>query len=165
LWKINTDVFWENVNFNQFKCLYLGSIVILCVSTSLSTPKRLSAKEVSLSQSQESILNRAEKAYFSGNYQLAIASWLKIIKEQEPKSNQSVIAYSNLASLYWHIGNPGEAVKYWQESLAFYREQKTQRAQAKLAATLVDTARAYNDLGQPRFSIPLLTEAVSFGFG
>ncbi|MEY2834258.1 MAG: hypothetical protein RLZZ574_3518, partial [Cyanobacteriota bacterium] len=160
----NTDVFWESVNLNKFKCLCLGSIVILCVCISLFTPKRLSAKEVSSTQSQESILlNRAEKAYLSGDYQLAIASWLKIIKEQEqePKSNQSVTAYSNLASLYWHTGNPGEAIKYWQESLAFYREQKTQRAQAKLAATLVDTARAYNDLGQPRFSIPLLTEAVS----
>ena len=30
-----------------------------------------------------------------------------------------------------------------------------------MAATLTDTARAYNDLGQPRFSIPLLTEALS----
>jgi tetratricopeptide (TPR) repeat protein len=162
LWKINTDVFWENVNFNQFKCLYLGSIVIPCVCISIFTPKILLAKEISSTQFQGSILlKRAEKAYLSGNYQLAIASWLKIIKEQEPKSNQSVTAYSNLASWYWHTGNPGEAVKYWQESLAFYREQKTQRAQAKLAATLVDTARAYNDLGQPRFSIPLLTEAVS----
>ncbi|MEN9519785.1 MAG: hypothetical protein RLZZ381_2373 [Cyanobacteriota bacterium] len=158
----NTDVFWKSVNLNKFKCLCLGSIVILCVSISLFIPKRLSAKEVSSTQSQESILlNRAEKAYFSGDYQLAIASWLKIIKQQEPKSNQSVTAYSNLASLYWHTGNPSAAIKYWQKSLAFYREQETESAQAKLAATLVDTARAYNDLGQPRFSIPLLTEAVS----
>jgi CHAT domain-containing protein len=147
---------------SKFIYFYCGVVASCLLSFSLFIPKVTVAEEVSSTQSQGSILlNRAEKAYLAGNYQLAIASWLKIIKEQEPKSHQSVTAYSNLASLYWHIGNPSVAIKYWQESLAFYREQETESAQAKLAATLVDTARAYNDLGQPRFSIPLLTEAVA----
>lgn len=158
----NTDIFLEKVNLNQFKCLYLGSIVILCVFISLFIPKVLLAEEVSLTQSQRSILlNRAEQAYISGDYSKAIANWLKIAKEQKQQSNQLANVYSNLASMYWHKGKPGEAIKYWQKSVKFYRAQETDRAQAKLAATLVDTARAYNDLGQPRFSIPLLTEAVS----
>ena len=125
-------------------------------------PKTLLAKEVSLTESQRSVLlNQAEQAYISGNYQKAIALWLEITEKQKDESYQLANVYSNLASVYWHTGKPGEAIKYWQKSLEFYREQATDRAQAKLAATLIDTARAYNDLGQPRFSIPLLNEAVS----
>ena len=159
---VNMDTFSKDAVIAQFKCLYLDFIVALCVFISLFIPKVLLAEEVSLTQSQKSILlDRAEQAYISGNYQKAIALWLKIAKEQKPESNQLANVYSNLASVYWHTGKPGEAIKYWQKSVEFYREQETDRAQAKLAATLVDTARAYNDLGQSRFSIPLLTEAVS----
>ncbi|MDJ0589178.1 MAG: CHAT domain-containing protein [Pleurocapsa sp. MO_226.B13] len=122
-------------------------------------PKIVIAKPASLTQSQINILsNRAIRAYSLGNDREAISIWLKILKQAD---NANPTVYSNLASVYWHTGNPGKAVRYWQKSIEIYRERATERAVEQLAATLTDTARAYNDLGQPRFSIPLLTEAIA----
>lgn len=132
---------------------------------SLFIPRTTIAEEVSSTQSQINVLSdRARQAYFSGNYQRASAIWLKIVEQveqQEPESNQLAIVYDNLASVYWLTAKPGEAVRYWQKSIEIYRKQETDSSPAKLAATLTDTARAYNDLGQPRLAIPLLTEAIS----
>ena len=136
--------------------------IILLVLIPLFIPTVLIAEEISSSQSQLNVLlNRAQRAYISGNYTEAISIWLKIVRQTEQKSNQLASVHDNLASVYWHTGNPGAAVQHWQKSLAIEREQKTAQSPEKLAATLTDTARAYNDLGQPRFSIPLLTEALS----
>ncbi|MGL6340124.1 MAG: tetratricopeptide repeat protein, partial [Waterburya sp.] len=124
-------------------------------------PKAIIADNTSLTQAQINILlNRANQAYISGNYQEAIANWLKIVKKQEPQSNQLAIVYDNLASVHWHTGKSGAAIRYWRQAITIYRQ--TDNSLAKLAATLTDTARAYNDLGQPNFSIPLLTEAISY---
>ncbi|WP_237743577.1 CHAT domain-containing protein [Pleurocapsa sp. PCC 7319] len=133
----------------------------MCITIPLFIPKTIGAEVSSTSSQSNILLDRADNAYASGNYQEAISIWLKVVKEQKPKSNQLATVYANLASIYWHTGKAGEAVKYWQESLKIYREIKTNKFDEKIAATLVDTARAYNDLGQPRFSIPLLTEAIS----
>ena len=140
--------------------IYLYTSVIFLVITSLFTPKAIIAKNVSSIQINF-WLDRAEQAYISGNYQEAISIWSKVVKEQKLGQAKLAIIYSNLASVYWHTGRAGDAVKFWQKSLQIYRETKTHRSHDKLAATLIDTARAYNDLGQPRFSIPLITEALS----
>ncbi|MEM7554799.1 MAG: CHAT domain-containing protein, partial [Cyanobacteria bacterium P01_A01_bin.84] len=128
---------------------------------SLFIPNEIIAEEGLLNQSKSNaLLNRANKAYLLGNYQEAISIWLKIVEKQELDRNQLAIVYSNLASVYWHTGRAGEAVRSWHRAIEIYRETKTARKD-KLAATLIDTARAYNDLGQSRFSIPLVTEALS----
>jgi CHAT domain-containing protein len=158
--KINT--FSNNVTVNKFKCFYLGAIVFFLLLLSLFIPRTTIAEEVSSTQSKINVLiDRAKQAYFSGNYQAAIATWLEIVKQQEPESNQLAIVYDNLASVHWLMAKPGEAIRYWQKSIEIYRKQSTDSSPAKLAATLTDTARAYNDLGQPRLAIPLLTEAIS----
>ncbi len=142
----------------QFQYLHSNAIVIFCVLMLSFVPKAIIAKEVSLTQSQINVLfNKANQAYAAGDYQEAISIWLKIVKQKEEKSARLATVYSNLASVYRHQGKSGAAVRYWQKSSQIYREIDRP---SKLAATLTDTARAYNDLGQPRFSIPLLTEAI-----
>jgi CHAT domain-containing protein len=159
---VNINTFLNNVTVNKFKCFYLGAIVFFLLSLSLFIPRTTIAEEVSLNQTKINVLSdRAKQAYFSGNYQAAIAIWLEIVKQQEPESNQLAIVYDNLASVHWLTAKPGKAVRYWQKSIEIYRKQATNSSPAKLAATLTDTARAYNDLGQPRLAIPLLTEAIS----
>jgi CHAT domain-containing protein len=159
---ININTFLNNVTVNKFKCFYWAAILFFLLSLALFTPKTTIAEEVSSTQSQINILiDRAKQAYFSGNYQKAISIWLDIVEQQEPESNQLAIVYDNLASVHWLMAKPGEAVRYWQKSIEIYRKQEIDSSPAKLAATLTDTARAYNDLGQPRLAIPLLTEAIS----
>ena len=108
----------------------------------------------------ELLLEGAERAISLGHYQRAISYWQQIIQSEELESEPLALIHNNIASVYWHRGNPGKAVKQWQESLDIYRQQQ-HPSPRQLAATLTDQARAYNDLGQPRFSIPLLREAIS----
>ena len=146
----------------RYRYLYLCLAVIVCITIPSFIPKAIIGAEAFSTLSQSNILlDRANNAYASGNYQEAISIWLKVVEEQKPKSNQLATIYANLASVYWHTGKSGEAIKYWQKSLKIYRETEINSSLEKIAATLVDTARAYNDLGQPRFSIPLITEAIS----
>lgn len=143
---------------NQFKSFSLAITLFSLGFLSLFLPRVIIAEEVPLTQSSvDVLLDRAKQAYFSGNYQEAISIWLKIVAE-EPEAQQLASVYENLASLYWHKGNPPEAIKYWQKAIAIYRDDNSL---ASLAATLTDTARAYNNLGQPRWSIPLLDEAIA----
>jgi CHAT domain-containing protein len=163
---VNINTFSNNVTVNKFKCFYLGAIIFFLLSFSLFIPRTTIAEEVSSKQSKINVLSdRAKQAYFSGNYQAAIAIWSEIVDRQEPESNQLAVVYDNLASVHWLIAKPGEAVRYWQKSIEIYRKQETDSSAAKLAATLTDTARAYNDLGQPRLAISLLTEAISLANG
>jgi hypothetical protein len=159
---VNINTFLNNVTVNEFKCFYLGAIVFFLLSLSLFIPINTIAEEASSNQSKINVLiDRAKQAYLSGNYPAAIAIWLKIVEQQEPESNQLATVYDNLASVHWLTAKPGEAVRYWQKSIEIYRKSETDSSQGKLAATLTDTARAYNDLGQSRLAIPLLTEAIS----
>jgi CHAT domain-containing protein len=155
------NIFSRNIIANQRQYVYLGISVIFWLFISLFLPKSIIADNTSLTQAQINVLlNQANQAYISGNYQEAITIWLKIVKEQKPQSNQLAIVYANLASVHWHTGKPGAAIRYWRQAIKIYRQ--TDSSLAKLAATLTDTARAYNDLGQPNFSIPLLTETISY---
>lgn len=159
---VKTKALSLNSSLVRYRYLLLGIFVTFSIFVSLFIPRAIIAEEASLNQSKLGILlDKADEAYISGNYREAISIWFKIVKKQELNSNQLAIVYSNLASVYWHTGRAGEAVKSWQGAIEIYRETKTDRSQDKLAATLIDTARAYNDLGQPRFSIPLVTEALS----
>jgi tetratricopeptide (TPR) repeat protein len=156
---VNINTCSNKVTVNKFKCFYLGTSVFFLLSFLLFIPRTTIAEEVSSTQSQINVLSdRAKQAYFSGNYQKAIAIWSEIVDRQEPESNQLAVVYDNLASVHWLMAKPGEAVRYWQKSIEIYRKQETDSSPAKLAATLTDTARAYNDLGQPRLAIPLLQE-------
>ena len=143
---------------NYFKYFYLATMVF-SLGFWLFMPRVIIAEEMSLTQSSVNILlDRAKQAYFSGNYQEAISIWLRIVARSQLESLQLASVYENIASVYWHQGNPGEAIKYWQKAIAIYREDESP---ASLAATLTDTARAYNDLGQPRSAVPLLNEALA----
>ena len=155
-------ILFINKILSQFYSSYLYVVILVYVAIVLLNPQTIIAKEASVNLSQTNILlHKANNAYISGDYQEAISIWLKLIDLPKQKSSQRANIYSNLASVYWYIGNPREAIKYWQKSLEIYRESKNNKSDEKIAATLVDIARAYNDLGQPRFSIPLVMEAVS----
>lgn len=157
---MNINISSQKAIANLFQYLHLNIIVFFCVPILLFLPRAIIAKEVSLTQSQiEHLFEKAKQAYSSGDYPEAISIWLTIIEQKEAKSNQLAPVYANLASVYWQKGKSGEAIRYWQQSSEIYRQ--TDAESAELAATLTDTARAYNDRGQPRFSIPLLTEAIS----
>ena len=152
-----------NLSLVRYRYLHLGIIVFFLILVSLFIPRSIIAKNVYSVQAAKlnTLFESANKAYISGNYQEAIFIWSKMIERQELDQSQLAIVSSNLASVYWHTGRAGEAVRSWQRAIEIYREIKTTRSKEKLAATLIDTARAYNDLGQPRFSIPLITEALS----
>ena len=156
---VKTKAFSINSSVEKYRYLYLGIFVAFSIFVSLLIPRGIIAEEVP--SKLNVLLSRANKAYISGDYQEAISIWLKIVTKRESESNQLATVYSNLASVYWQTGKPGKAVRYWQKSLEIYRKIGTNKSHEKIAATLTDTASAYNDLGQPRFSISLLNEAIS----
>ena len=154
-------IFSNREKIGRTSCIYLYIFVIFWVTTSLFTSGAITAEQALFNRSQLNILlNRAKEAYSSGNYQDAVSIWLKLIEEQKLDRDRLAIVYSNLASVYWHTASAGEAARFWQKSPQIYREIKTDRFQEKLAVTLIDTARAYNDLRQPLL-IPLVIEALS----
>ncbi len=144
----------KTVNSFLVKLLLAGSNLLLI----LFTPSLILAEEQN--SKIDLLLERAERAISLGHYQRAISYWQQIIQSEELESESLALIHNNIASVYWHRGTPGKAVKQWQESLEIYRQQQ-HPSPRQLAATLTDQARAYNDLGQPRFSIPLLREAIS----
>ena len=105
-------------------------------------------------------LEQAESAYQSGNYSEAI-SILQQLTEQELNPEQLAAVYSNIASIYWQLGQSGKAVRAWNQSVSIYRKHLPKEKSELFAATIIDLATAYNDLGQPIFSIPLLNEAIT----
>ena len=125
--------------------------------------KRIVAEETKIiPQMSARLLIKANQAYFSGNYEQAIKDWNLVIKSKnlEPKIYASV--YENVASLQQYLGFPGKAIQSWQESVKIYqKENENKVSQLHLAAVIIDQSQAYNDLGQPRFSIPLVQKAVS----
>ncbi|MEM7758261.1 MAG: CHAT domain-containing protein, partial [Cyanobacteria bacterium P01_A01_bin.40] len=152
-----------NLRLFRYRYLHLCIIVFFSILVSLFIPRSIIAKNVFPVQAVKlnALFESADKAYISGNYQEAISIWSEMIERQKLDQNQLAIVSSNLASVYWHTGRAGKAVRSWQRAIEIYRATKNARYRDKLAATLIDTARAYNDLGQPRFSIPLVTEALS----
>lgn len=110
----------------------------------------------------KNFLKLAETAYSSGDYAKAIAIWQELI-EPTLKPKQLAKIYNNMASVYWHWGESGKAVEAWKHSVNLYREHLTKNSEQSqlLAATIIDLATAYNDLGQPIFSVPLLAEAIT----
>ena len=149
-----TDRAKKTVNSFLVKLLLASSSLLLI----LFTPSLILAEEQN--SKINLLLERAERAISLGHYQRAISYWQQIIQSEELESESLALIHNNIASVYWHRGTPGKAVKQWQESLEIYRQQQSPSPK-QLAATLTDQARAYNDLGQPRFSIPLLREAIS----
>ena len=113
------------------------------------------------SLSQPLTLKDGESAYQSGNYSEAINIWQKLT-EQELNPEELAVVYSNIASVYWQLGQAGKAVQAWNQSAKIYRKhlKKNSSFPELLAATIIDLATAYNDLGQPIFSQPLLSEAL-----
>ncbi|MGK7938303.1 MAG: CHAT domain-containing protein [Xenococcaceae cyanobacterium] len=104
----------------------------------------------------------AQAAYQSGNYSEAITIWQNLLEQNLPTKQLAAI-HSNIASVYWHLGESGKAVDAWGMAVNIYRKHvRNNGEQAQLlAATLIDLATAYNDLGQPIFSRPLLSEVIT----
>ena len=114
------------------------------------------AEETQSSLRLNRLFIEAEGAYLSGHYDQAISNWRAIIKSNNLEPPKLASVYENLASLHWHLGYPGEAIQFWQESIELYRGRQERHHQLHLAAVLLDQSQAYNDLGQPRFSLPLI---------
>ncbi len=108
---------------------------------------------------KDELAESAESAYQSGNYLDAIRLW-ESATEEKLNPEELALLYSNIGSVYWEIGNPTKAVQAWEKSVSFYRNlfQKNSNYAEILGANLIDIATAYNDLGLPNFSLPLLTE-------
>ncbi|MEL7408160.1 MAG: tetratricopeptide repeat protein, partial [Cyanobacteria bacterium J06558_2] len=152
-------------NFVIFACLFTASMTVNIDFSSLK-PSAIPAAQASSIQSQiDSWLSNADSAYLSGDYQTAISLWVKITEHRHSETDQIATVHSKLASLYWHLGKTTKALKHWKSSLKIYRKINNDDSPEKIAAVLVDTARTYNDLNRPRFSIPLLTEAISLSRG
>ena len=107
-------------------------------------------------------LESAQAAYQSGNYSEAITIWQNLLEQNLPPKQLAAI-HNNIASVYWHLGKSGKAVEAWNHSVNIYRKHLTKNGEQSqlLAATLIDLATAYNDLGQPIFSLPLLSEVIT----
>ena len=107
-------------------------------------------------------LESAQTAYRAGKYSEAITIWQNLLEQNWPPKQLATL-HSNIASVYWHLGESGQAVEAWNQAVNIYREHLTKNGEQAqlLAATLIDLATAYNDLGQPIFSRPLLSEAIT----
>ncbi len=149
------------------KVLTNNTTITTFCSLFLITVSGLFNAEITIAEETQSSLrlNRlfieAEGAYLSGHYDQAISNWRAIIKSNNLEPPKLASVYENLASLHWHLGYPGEAIQFWQESIEIYRGRKERHHKLHLAAVLLDQSQAYNDLGQPRFSLPLIEEALA----
>jgi len=80
------------VTNNKFRYRYFYLwICVLYITVIISTNGPLfrlkaviGAEKTVISSQLNILLNKADNAYVAGNYQAAIAIWLKIIKEQKP---------------------------------------------------------------------------------
>ena len=121
-------------------------------------PPRAESQSITpLNNSEE----QAETAMESGHYSEAIAIW-QALTLQELTPLQLGRIYNNIASVYWHLGESGKAVEAWNHSVTIYRKHEETDTEIPflLTASMIDLAGAYNDLGQPFFSVPLLKDAI-----
>jgi tetratricopeptide (TPR) repeat protein len=134
---------------------------MLQTSVSASTPRNYSPvhQQTLLKRTQYSTqLNKAKIAYNSGNYQKAIDIWLKILQSSSIDSKSLAQIYCNLASVYRQTGELGKAIRAWQKAIDIYEEESDE---IMLARSLTDQAIALTQLGQTRFSLPLLDKALT----
>jgi len=118
------------------------------------------AKNSALSREVNNLFNSANQAYLSGDYKRAISDWKLVINSKNVDSYNLAVAYENIASVQRHLGFPGKSIQFWQESVEIHSRKKDWDSKLQLAAVLIDQSQAYNDLGQPRFSIPLIDKAL-----
>jgi CHAT domain-containing protein len=99
------------------------------------------------------------KRYQAGDYNGAIAPWRKalILYQKSPNNQQEVaIVAENLARTYQQVGQSNQAIRYWEQAIAYYRpidQQQTGRL-------LTEQAQSYSSIGQNRQAIALLCGAV-----
>lgn len=94
------------------------------------------------------LLKRAGKKYETEDFQGAIADWQTALNLSNKNQNTSskIAIVENLAKVYHEIGEPKEAIAYWGELVAYYRQINNW---PNLGQIIIQQAQAYNSLGEP----------------
>jgi CHAT domain-containing protein len=97
--------------------------------------------------------------YQAGDYNGAIAPWQRaLILYQKAKNSQQEVAIvaENLARTYQQIGQGNQAIRYWEQAIAYYRPIDPQQT----GRLLTEQAQSYSSIGQNRQAIALLCGTV-----
>ena len=148
--KLNMRSFLVALFICSLTCsLWLGNIPLLTLHSKSS--------QVVVAQVQP-VAQQVEKGveYYQGeNYQAAIEQWKKALKTYKEIGNSANVAIvnENLARAYQQLGKVEEALKKWDELVAYYN---TSGEKKLLGRALTEQAQAYNSLGQPLKAIEIL---------
>ncbi|MES1023171.1 CHAT domain-containing protein [Gloeocapsa sp. BRSZ] len=93
--------------------------------------------------------------YQAGDYNGAIAPWQRaLILYQKSKNSQQEVAIvaENLARTYQQLGQGNQAIRYWEQAIAYYQPIDSQQT----GRLLTEQAQSYSSVGQNRQAIALL---------
>lgn len=108
----------------------------------------------SRAQTPNQLVQQGVELYESGNVPAAIQQWQAALTSYRHSNlGNAAIILENLARAYQQLGQPSEAIRYWEQSVAVYRQLGNP---PQIGRMLTEQAQALNQLGQPRQAIALL---------
>jgi CHAT domain-containing protein len=138
--------------------LFLGTLTLsLWLSHVSLTLGRVRLEEVAIAQSPNAdrLVREGVELYQRGDYLAAIARWqsaLTVYHQKGDRASQAIV-FENLARATQLEGNSEQAIAYWDDAIAYYRQTK---ALQKVGRLLTEQAQSYSNLGQLRKAIVLL---------
>ncbi len=117
----------------------------------MGTPLAVNAQSPQASQLVQQGIERYQAVDLRG----AIERWQKALDIYQQNNNRAnaVIVGENLARAYQQLGQPEQAIGYWNQVIADYRQFGNLQL---LGRSLTEQAQAYSSLGQPKQAIALL---------
>jgi CHAT domain-containing protein/Tfp pilus assembly protein FimT len=122
-------------------------------------PARLGHQAIAQSPKASQLVDQGVELYKKRDYSEAINHWQRALSVYQTQGNtlrdrkSTAIVLENLARATQQQGNSDQAIAYWQEAIAYYRD--TQNRQ-KVGRLLTEQAQIYSSLGQPRKAISLI---------
>lgn len=118
----------------------------------VSQPTSQSIDAPVLSSQARSTDDAGVRYYQLGQFSQAIRQWESALS-QMTNAEERITLHANLAKAYQQIGNLERAIKHWDQVLALVDTDNSQYR----GAVLAEKAQIYNQLGQHRRAIDLLT--------
>lgn len=121
--------------------------------------------QMSKMASPEQWVRNGVEDYQQGKYSQAIFLWQEALKyyqqTENPQSSEKIaIIHENLARGYQQLGQWVTAIDYWKKTIDYYRKIKSRVNIGKL---LVETAQAYNQMGQAKKAVTLICNPNELG--
>ena len=150
--------FWVLCALSLFLSVWLNSL--LGISAFALFP---STKTVAVAQSTDvgQVVQVGIDRYELGLFSEAIEQWQAAYEIYEATDDSSALAVvsENLARAYQQLGQPAEAMAYWNRAIAAVKTSSSTVAsenKANLGRLLTEQAQTYSQLGQPRRAIAIL---------